>query len=79
MEASLRASGEKPFRVEVRDLSVSGFRIESFVDLKAGDRIWLRLPALEARHARVVWVEGYQAGCAFEAPLHPAVLEMIAS
>ena len=37
----------------------------------------VRLPGLEASHARVVWAEGQYVGCAFIRPLHPAVLEMI--
>lgn len=78
MDASLRAVTAKPFKVKVLDLSTEGFRIESFVMLEAGTDLWLRLPGLEPRHATVMWVDGYEAGCAFKQPLHSAVVESIA-
>lgn len=78
MEANSRAVTSKPFKVRVLDLSTEGFRIEAFVILEAGTDIWLRLPGLEPRHATVMWVEGYEAGCAFKQPLHSAVVETIA-
>ncbi len=78
MEANLRAVTAKPFKVRVLDLSAEGFRIEAFVMLETGTDIWLRLPGLEPRHATVMWVEGYEAGCAFKQPLHAAVVESIA-
>ena len=49
-----------------------------FFDLPVGTDVWLRLPGLEACQAKVAWERGNHVGCAFERPLHPAVLEMIA-
>ena len=43
-----------------------------------GSARWLRLPGLESGHATVVWSKGQYIGCAFERPLHPAVVQMIA-
>jgi hypothetical protein len=28
-------------------------------------------------HAKVAWMSGHLVGCAFERPLHPAVLQMV--
>ncbi|MDQ8756295.1 PilZ domain-containing protein [Sphingosinicella sp. LHD-64] len=71
--------GAAPVSVQILDLSTHGFRIDSLLDLSVGTDVWLRLPGLEPCHAKVAWTEGYLAGCAFERPLHPAVLDMIVS
>ncbi len=79
-DAGLRPrGGYSAVSVRILDLSTHGFRIESALDLATGMDVWLRLPGLEPSHARVAWVDGYVAGCAFERPLHPAVLDMIVS
>jgi hypothetical protein len=69
--------GTSAVSVHILDLSTDGFRIDSLLDLQVGMDVWLRLPGLEPTHARVAWTDGYLAGCAFERPLHPAVLDMI--
>lgn len=80
LDAGLRPrGGYSVVSVQILDLSTHGFRIESSLDLSIGMDVWLRLPSLEPCHAKVAWVEGYIAGCAFERPLHPAVLDMILS
>lgn len=77
-EAGLRPrGGSSAVSVHILDLSTHGFRIDSHLDLQVGTDVWLRLPGLEPSHARVAWTDGYVAGCAFERPLHPAVLDMI--
>ena len=75
--AGLRQRGAASVAAQVLDLSVDGFRARIFVELQAGDDVWLRLPGLEAYAARVVWADGTLIGCAFARALHPAVLEMI--
>jgi hypothetical protein len=75
--AGLRQRGAAGVSVHIMDLSTHGFRIETHLDLYEGQQIWLRLPGLESSTAKVCWVRGYVAGCAFERPLHPAVLEMV--
>jgi hypothetical protein len=77
MDAGLRQRGGSGVSVQIMDLSTHGFRIETHLDLSEGADVWLRLPGLESCHATVAWVRGYVAGCKFERPLHPAVLEMI--
>lgn len=80
LDAGLRPRGiSSAVSVQILDLSTHGFRIDSQLDLAVGTDVWLRLPGLEPCHARVAWVDGYVAGCAFERPLHPAVLDMIVS
>jgi hypothetical protein len=75
--AGLRQRGGSGVSVHIMDLSTHGFRIETHLDLHEGQQIWLRLPGLESSSATVRWVRGYVAGCAFDQPLHPAVLELV--
>jgi hypothetical protein len=75
--AGLRQRGASGVSVEVTDLSTHGFRASTHLELAKGADVWLRLPGLEPCHARVAWAKGNLIGCAFERPLHPAVLDMI--
>lgn len=77
VRAGLRQRGASAVTVQILDLSTHGFRIDTHLSLEVGKQIWLRLPGLEATPAHVAWVEGHCAGCAFDRPLHPAVLSMI--
>jgi len=77
IDAGLRQRGASGVSVEVTDLSTHGFRASTHLELEKGADVWLRLPGLEAYHARVAWAKGNLIGCAFERPLHPAVLDMI--
>lgn len=79
MTAGFRESGVHKALVSVFDLSTDGFRIETFMGVRADATVWITLPGLEARQARVVWVKGDFVGCKFDSPLHAAVLQMIAS
>jgi hypothetical protein len=75
--AGLRQRGAAGVSVQIMDLSTDGFRVATHLQLYSGTDVWLRLPGLEPCHARVVWSEGHLLGCAFERPLHPAVVKMI--
>ena len=77
VRADLRQRGASAVSVNILDLSTHGFRVDTHLKLEIGTQIWLRLPGLEATPAHVAWVEGHCAGCAFDRPLHPAVLSMI--
>jgi PilZ domain-containing protein len=77
LDAGLRQRGGTGVSVHIHDLSTDGFRASTHLSLDPGTDVWLRLPGLEAYQARVAWAKGQYVGCAFERPLHPAVLEMI--
>ena len=77
MSAALRQRGASGVSVRVVDLSEHGFRAATHLELPLGMDVWLRLPGLEPYHATVAWQEGHYIGCAFERPLHGAVLDMI--
>ncbi len=73
----VRRPGETWFKSRVADLSVTGFRLQSFMKLAAGDSLWVMLPGFEGRRAHILWTRGHEAGCQFERPLHPAILDHI--
>jgi hypothetical protein len=77
MGAGLRQRGASGVSVQILDLSTHGFRASTHLDLEKGADVWLKLPGLEALHARVAWMNGYLVGCEFVRPLHPAVLQMM--
>ena len=77
VDAGLRQRGASGVSVRVLDLSPEGFRASTHLELNNGSSVWLRLPGLEPLHATVAWSEGHFIGCAFERPLHPAVVDMI--
>lgn len=75
--AGLRQRGASGVTVQILDLSTHGFRASTHLDLQQGADVWLKLPGLEALHAKVAWSNTHYIGCAFERPLHPAVLQMM--
>jgi hypothetical protein len=75
--AGLRQRGASGVTVSILDLSTHGFRASTHLDLMPGTDVWLKLPGLEALHARVAWADAHYIGCAFDRPLHPAVLQMV--
>lgn len=77
ISVKVRRPGETWFRSRITDVSVSGFRLSSFVKLDVGDSLWIMLPGFEGRRAHVLWTRAHESGCAFERPLHPAILDHI--
>lgn len=75
--AGLRPAGGSGVNVRVVDLSTHGFCVETHLLLEPGADLWLRLPSLEMRHARVAWTRGALVGCAFDPPLAPYVVDLI--
>lgn len=77
LEAGARQAGGAGVGVRVTDLSTHGFCMETHLFLAPGKDVWLRLPSLEMRHAKVAWVRGALVGCAFAAPLSPFVVDLV--
>lgn len=75
--AGLRQRGAHAVTVQVLDLSTTGFRAATHLELIEGSDVWLKMPGLESLHARVVWTRGHLLGCEFIRPLHPAVMAML--
>lgn len=77
MEAGLRQRGAGAVSIKIVDLSTTGFRASTHLELMPGTEVWLKLPGLESLPSKVVWMDGYLVGCQFARPLHPAVLANI--
>jgi hypothetical protein len=75
--AGLRQRGAHAVTIQVIDISTTGFRAATHLDLSPGSDVWLKLAGLESLHGRVVWQRGHLLGAEFVRPLHPAVLAMI--
>ena len=76
-EVALRRSGKTNYRVRVFDISPLGCQIE-FVERPAIEEVvWVKFDGLEALEAQVCWVNGFKAGVAFTAPIHPAVFDQL--
>jgi hypothetical protein len=65
-------------RVQISDISRQGARFTFRTPYHPGMQVWLRLPYLEPLEAHVIWVAGFEAGCRFAAPLHPAIFAVVA-
>lgn len=75
--ARVRQLGGQSIVADIRDLSRTGFRAEWPHGKNVGDRVWLTLPTLAPLAAHVVWTTGFEIGCKFETPMHPAIFERI--
>jgi hypothetical protein len=73
----LRRAGESWFNSRISDLSMTGFRLQSFLKLAPDTELWIMLPGFEGRRATVLWARDHEAGCRFERSLHPAIFEHI--
>jgi hypothetical protein len=77
LRASFQDEDAGTFDAIVTDLSEKGCRIEGGGELEEGDHFLIRLPGLEARACRVVWVDRSEAGCEFETPLYRGERELV--
>ncbi len=75
--ARVRQVGGQSIVADVRDLSRTGFRVEWPHGKNVGDRVWLTLPTLAPLAALVVWTSGFEIGCQFELPMHPAIFARV--
>jgi uncharacterized protein YjeT (DUF2065 family) len=64
---------------QILDLSQHGLRLAGMERLRIGESVWITLPGLPPRQAKVVWTDRFEAGCVFAEPLHAAVFEAIIS
>jgi hypothetical protein len=76
-EFTVKKLGGFGFQLRAFDLSIGGCRIELIEMVDSGERVIVRLPALEPLGAEVTWVDGANAGLHFQRPLHPAVFDQL--
>ncbi|GFE74791.1 helix-turn-helix domain-containing protein [Novosphingobium sp. TCA1] len=71
-QGSLPSGVETP--VTIHNFSETGLLLETAEDMEIGEALDIELPEAGPTRARVVWASGRLYGCAFDIPLHPAVL-----
>ena len=76
-EVTLRRIGHVSFRVDVRDMSPDGCRIDLVERPAIGETMHLKFDNLEVLECKVRWIDGYVAGLNFVRPIHPAVFDLL--
>lgn len=79
IRATLREEGGFKLVVDIEDLSVTGFRVQSIYAMRVGARVFVTIPTFAPLEAEITWREGTHYGCRFARPLYPAVFDMIAA
>lgn len=69
--STMRAQGTTPIDVMVIDVSATGVRIATTIDLSIGQEISIGLAGAGATRAFVTWKRDNAYGCEFERPLEP--------
>jgi hypothetical protein len=75
--ADIREQGAGKHKVNIIDLSKSGFRIYSLTYIKVDKIVFLTIPGYAAQEARIAWHQGDLYGCEFKTPLHVAIYDHI--
>ena len=70
-------SGSRRASVKVLDISTLGARISGVFLVHVNDRIYLKLPLIEAIPARVAWADSFEFGCEFDRPISDVILAAI--
>jgi hypothetical protein len=76
-EIVLRRQGQASYRVRIMDVSLHGCRAEFVERPKLDEQVWVKFDGLQSLEAMVCWVRGFDVGLEFEAPIHPAVFDML--
>ncbi len=79
IEAEIREVGAGKFKINVLDLSVTGFRMHSLTFINPESPVFLTMPGMAPLSAKVAWTKGDYYGCEFDSPLYPAVFDHIVS
>ena len=75
LRVDVRLGGTSRIPAVIVNLSTTGFFLRCEERLSPGSPIWVRIGSLAPLMARVIWRDAYCAGCAFDQPLHPAILD----
>lgn len=78
-EIFVRQATAQLFRATLSDISVSGFKLNSFTSLNTDKMVFVKIPGLESLGAHIRWEDYQDYGCEFANPLHPAVFDHLVS
>ena len=77
IRVGFRKRGYRQSKADIKDISTTGFLIDTIMNLSTGEEVWLSIPGLESIPAKVVRIDGYEVGCEFERKLNEAVLDNV--
>ncbi|HEY9580807.1 MAG TPA: PilZ domain-containing protein [Rhizorhapis sp.] len=75
MDVKLRRQGGNWFNARLSNLSLTGFRVQTFARLDLDSTIWVMLPGFDGRRAKIIGTRDHEADCLFERPLHAAIFD----
>ncbi len=75
--AEIRVRGEQKNKVNIVDISQTGFRMECLTFISDRQVIFLTIPSFQPMEARIVWQTEWMYGCEFARPIYFAVYEHI--
>ncbi len=70
LDAGIIRDGYDRTLCKVMDVSMHGARLQTYSALRRRALVWLTIPQIGARAARVMWADDFTAGCEFIEPLH---------
>lgn len=79
ISAELLVSSGPRFKVDILDLSATGFRLQTPNHVAIGRKVYLTIPGVHALQAHVAWNDREYYGCEFTHPLHASIFEHLAS
>src|SRR3546814_8608050 len=66
MDVKLRRQGGNWFNARLSNLSLTGFRVQTFARLDLDSTIWVMLPGFDGRRAKIIGTRDHEADCLFE-------------
>jgi len=78
-EVQFRRHSDVRYPVDLLDFSKDGCCISPPVRVEVGESVWVRIPGMEATHAKVAWTDQWKVGLKFDKPFHAAVFESVAT
>lgn len=76
-EIEFRRHGGSRYMVDLIDLSPAGCCIAPPVKVETGQRVFLRIPGMEAIQAKVAWIEEWRVGVEFDRPIYEPVFDNV--
>lgn len=77
LSAFAREADLRLLELRVADISTDGCRIIGDIDLEQATRIWLKIPGITPRPARIAWCRAGEAGCTFDEPIREELVEEV--
>src|SRR3546814_3067685 len=66
MDVKLRRQGGNWFNARLSNLSLTGFRVQTFARLDLDSTIWVMLPGFDGRRAKIIGTRDHEADCRSE-------------